>query len=191
MQVSRSCFYAWAGKESYQPRTGYELKESALKAAFNQHKRRYGVRRLVAELADEQVQVSYHLARRIMGKWGLKAIQPRSFIPRTTDSRHPYRISPNLLLDQPMPVYMNKVWVGDITYIPLRDSCWAYLAVWMDLCSRRIIGWSLMQQMREELVIEALKKALHTRSPQAGLILHSDRGGSMQARASGQCWESR
>jgi transposase InsO family protein len=177
LQVSRSCFYAWAGKETYQPKPGYEQKEDALKAAFKRHKRRYGVRRLVPELLEEGVKVSHHSARKIMHKWDLKAIQPRSFIPRTTDSRHPYRISPNLLVEEPAPLYLNKVWVGDLTYIPLWDSGWAYLAVWMDLCSRRIVGWSLQPHMREELVMDALKKALYTRSPAAGLILHSDRGG--------------
>jgi transposase InsO family protein len=177
LQVSRSSFYAWQRQETYQPKTDYALKEKALTAAFMKHKRRYGVRRLVPELREAGVPISYHLSRKIMQSCGLEAIQPRSFSPRTTDSRHPYRISPNLLLELPAPTTMNQVWVGDITYIPLRDSCWAYLAVWMDQYSRRIVGWNLKLHMREELVMEALKNAFLNRAVPAGMIIHSDRGG--------------
>jgi transposase InsO family protein len=67
--------------------------------------------------------------------------------------------------------------VGDITYLPLSEGRWAYLSVWMDLYSRRIVGWQLEPHMREELVITALKKALQTRRVKPGLIVHSDRGG--------------
>ncbi|GAA3937203.1 hypothetical protein GCM10022209_35010 [Chitinophaga oryziterrae] len=72
---------------------------------------------------------------------GLKAIQPRSFVPKTTDSRHPYTISPNVLKKQGFPSGMNATWVGDITYIPMADGTFRYLSVWMDLYSRKIVGW--------------------------------------------------
>ncbi|CAA9468238.1 MAG: Mobile element protein [uncultured Segetibacter sp.] len=114
---------------------------------------------------------------------GLKAIQPRSFVPRTTDSRHPYPISPNLLLERPFPMAPNQVWVGDITYIALTNGSFLYLAVWMDLYSRRIIGWQLEDHMREELVTAAFKKACKSRSAQQGLIIHSDRGGQYAGNA--------
>ena len=109
---------------------------------------------------------------------GLKAIQPRSFVPRTTDSRHPYPISANLLQE---PGYngvghINQVWVGDITFVPLQSG-WAYLAVWMDLYSRKVVGWALAEHMREDLVMMALKRALASRYINEGLIVHSDRGG--------------
>lgn len=174
LQLSRSCFYAWQSREHQPPQA---QQAQILTAAFQKHKRRYGARRLAVELRELGLQLSYYQTRKLMREQGLKAIQPRSFIPRTTDSRHPYPISPNLLLGLPPPVQLNQVWVGDITYIPLKDSCWAYLAVWMDLCSRRIVGWSLEEHMREELVLEALKKALFKRRPSEGMILHSDRGG--------------
>ncbi len=73
-----------------------------------------------------------------MQQQGLKAIQPRSFVPRTTDSTHGLSISPNLLLNQPLPIAPDSCWVGDITYIPLVNGQWAYLAGWMDLFSRVI-----------------------------------------------------
>lgn len=128
-------------------------------------------------LKDKGIKAGRYKCRKVMQKHGLKAIQPRSFVPRTTNSRHPYSISPNLVLERTPPVKPNEVWVGDITYIPLAGGRWAYLSVWMDLYSRRIRGWKLDTHMREELVVAALKKAINATHLQPGLILHSDRGG--------------
>ena len=150
---------------------------------FQQHRRRYGVRRLVVELKAKGINVGSYQVRQVMQKNGLRAIQPRSFVPRTTDSRHPYPISPNLLLERPFPVALNEVWVGDITYITLANGSFLYLAVWMDLYSRKIIGWQLEDNMKEELVIAAFKKAYQSRSAKEGLIIHSDRGGQYAGNA--------
>lgn len=76
-----------------------------------------------------------------------------------------------------MSQQLNEVWVGDITYIPLAGAQWAYLAVWMDLYSRKIIGWQLEDHMQEALITEALKKSLKSRVISNGVIIHSDRGG--------------
>jgi transposase InsO family protein len=126
---------------------------------------------------EERIQIGRYKIRSIMQQQGLKAIQPRSFVPRTTDSTHGLSISPNLLLNRPLPVAPDLCWVGDITYIPLVNGQWAYLAVWMDLFSRVIVGWQLDKHMREELVVKSLQKGLQKRKPAAGLIVHSDRGG--------------
>ena len=107
--------------------------------------------------------VGAYQVRKVLREHGLKAIQPRSFVPKTTDSRHPYPISPNMLLERSCAVKPNEVWVGDITYIPLINGSYLFLAVWMDLFSRRIIGWQLEEHMREELVTAAFKKALLNR----------------------------
>lgn len=144
---------------------------------FWEHHRRYGVRRIVAELQQQGVKASKHRVQKVLHHYGLTAIQPRSFVPRTTQSRHPYAISPNLLLDQTFPSTPNQVWVGDITYIPLTGGGFLYLAVWMDLFSRRIVGWHLQEHMREVLVVQALKNALQKRSIPKAMILHSDQGG--------------
>lgn len=183
LKVSRSAYYAFRNGESYRQSQQELETEKAFVASFWEHKRRYGIRRLVPELKEKGISISYHQGRKIMRKQGLKAIQPRSFIPRTTDSRHSYSISANLLMERCFPTEINEVWVGDITYIPLKDSCWAYLAVWMDLYSRRIVGWCLLEHMREELVVEALNKALLRRSPSKGMIIHSDRGGQYAGHA--------
>ena len=144
---------------------------------FRENKGRYGSRRIVAELRNQGVKISPYKARKLLYSNGLKAIQPKSFVPKTTDSRHPYRISPNLLKERPAPTAINEVWVGDITYIPMTDGRFQYLSVWMDLFSRRIVGWDLQDHMRESLVTASLQKAISTRNIKPGLLAHSDRGG--------------
>ena len=143
---------------------------------FIQHRRRYGARRIAKELQDQGESCSRAKARKIMDQMGLAAIQPRSFKPRTTNSRHTLGYSPNLLIDGIDVARVNQVWVGDITYIPLPGT-FAYLAMLMDLFSRKIVGWSLKLTMEESLVIAALKQAIKARQPLPDLIHHTDRGG--------------
>lgn len=144
---------------------------------FWEHKRRYGSRRIVKELQSAGETVSRYKTGIVLRSNGLQAIQPRSFVPKTTDSRHSYKISPNLLLERDMPHKPNEVWVGDITFIPLAGGQWAYLAEWMDLFSRKIVGWHLDNNMQETLITTAFRKALAGRKISKGLIVHSDRGG--------------
>jgi len=177
LSVSRSCYYVYR-KNGYAVESFAEKKiEAQVIDAFTLHKRRYGIRRLVPELLDQGLKIGHYKVRRILHKKGLKAIQPKSFVPRTTDSRHPYPISPNLLKGKAFPVKMNQVWVGDITFIPLQGGKWGYLAVWMDLFSRKVTGWQLLNHMKEGLVVEAFKKSWSSRKAAGGLIVHSDRGG--------------
>lgn len=177
LEVNRSCYYAWQKGHTYQITDKHKTMEKQVIDVFHQHKRRYGARRIVAELRNQGVELSRYKARKLLGGNGLKAIQPRSFVPKTTDSRHTYRISPNLLKERPAPVAVNEVWVGDITYIPMADSSFRYLSVWMDLFSRKIVGWDLQDHMRESLVIASLRKAVGCRKIKPGLLIHSDRGG--------------
>jgi len=108
-----------------------------------------------------------------MAQRGLCALQPKNFVPKTSDGRAD-RPSPNLLSDQPLPTLPDRAWAEDITFIPTRSG-WLYLAVVIDLCSRRIVGWSLADHLRSELVLDAFHQALQTRSC-ADTIFHSDRG---------------
>ena len=112
-----------------------------------------------------------------MAEMGLQAIQPKTFKPRTTDSRHSLGYSPNLLIDAPPPDGVNQLWVGDITYVPLFGGEFLYLALLMDRYSRRIVSWDLQDHMRELLVLSALRAAIAARGPKPGLIHHTDRGG--------------
>ncbi len=177
LKVSRSAYYAWLCAEKVPEDPQQKEVEKAITGCFWEHRRRYGVRRLVAELKAQGRDVSAYEVRQVLHDNGLKAIQPRSFVPRTTDSRHPYPVSPNLLLERPFPLKPNEVWVGDITYIPMAGGSFLYLAVWLDLYSRRIVGWCLENHMQEELILTAFKRALAGREVPKGMIVHSDRGG--------------
>lgn len=172
LEVSRSGYYAWKERPARQDQLAPQVEE-----VFRQNSRRYGSRRITAELREQTV-IGRHRVRRLMREQGLRAIQPRRFVPRTTDSRHGQRMSPNLLLKREIIVDRpRQVIVGDITYLPLQNGQWAYLATWMDLFSRKILGWQVASSMTAELVIEALKKAIIREHLPAGLIVHSDRGG--------------
>lgn len=151
--------------------------EQQVKHVFSENKGRYGSRRIIHALAKEGAKISRYKAAGVLRKFALKAIQPRSFVPKTTDSRHSYAISPNLLAGKCWPQRVNQVWVCDITYIPLKDNRWCYLGIVMDLISRKIVGWQLSDNMKEQLVIDALQKAIRKRRNIQGLIIHSDRGG--------------
>ncbi len=144
-----------------------------IEAVFKRHRGRYGYRRIAEELSDRGVVCAPARIRRIMAQRGLHAIQPKNFVPKTSDGRAD-KPSPNLLLHQPLPATPNRVWAGDITFIPT-SAGWLYLAVIIDLCSRRIVGWSLANHLRSELVTDALRQALGSRSVK-DTIFHSDRG---------------
>ena len=144
---------------------------------FEAHKQRYGVRRIEAELKDMGVKAGQWQIRSRMTEQGLKAIQPRSFVPKTTQTNPNLLRSENLLLQMDQVNQINLVWVGDITYLPLLNGRWAYLATWMDLFSRLIVGWKISLSLSAQLVIRSFEKALQRRKPPPGLIVHSDGGG--------------
>lgn len=155
--------------------------EAALVVAFWRHKRRYGARRLVSELADEGYVVGRRKVRSLMLKNALVAIQPKSFVPKTTQPNDGLVRSPNLLIDRDKVLRCNEVWVGDITYLPLANGDWAYLSTWLDLYSRHIVGWDVQAHMKEDLVLTSFEKAVSKRSPSKGLIIHSDGGGQYKS----------
>ena len=144
-----------------------------IETVFRRHRRRYGYRRVAQELSDRGVVCAPARIRRLMAQRALRAIQPKNFIPKTSDGRAD-KPSPNLLSGQPLPAAPDHAWAGDITFIPTRSG-WLYLAVVIDLCSRRIVGWSLADHMRSDLVLDALRQALETR-PAHHAVFHSDRG---------------
>jgi len=171
--VSRSSYYAWAGRAEVADDLAPHVAE-----IFRRHSRRYGSRRVTAELRAEGQRVGRRRVRRLMREQELRALQPRRFTPRTTDSRHGLRASPNLLRERGLrPDRPRQVLVGDITYLPLAGGEWAYLATWLDLYSRKVLGWRVAETMTAELVIGALQAALTRERPSRGLIVHSDRGG--------------
>ena len=144
-----------------------------IEAVFKRHRRRYGYRRIGEELSDRGVVCAPARIRRLMAERGLHALQPKNYVPRTSDGRAD-KPSPNLLTGRPLPETVNSAWAGDITFIPTRAG-WLYLAVVIDLCSRRVVGWSLGEHLRSDLVVAALRQALGTRRVE-NTVFHSDRG---------------
>lgn len=169
LQVRTSGFYAWCGREDSE--TAKENRRLAVEvaAAFKQFKGRYGSPRIHREL-----HVCRHRVARLMREQKLCA-RPRRRFCKTTNSNHDWKTPKNLLgrnFEVPEP---DRVWAGDVTYIPTRDG-WLYLAVLLDLYSRKVVGWSMSERNDEALTLAALQMALDLRQPEPGLIHHSDRG---------------
>lgn len=175
--MSRTAYYRYRRGQSHNADKKYNRPKHEIRIEFIQNLKRYGSRRIKESLKQRGIKIGRRKVAEIMRKEGLRAIQPPKFIPRTTDSGHGKRVSPNLLLGQPKPSKPNCVWVSDITYMPLKGGKWAYLCVWMDLFSRQIVNWQLGENMQESLVREPLERALLKRRVTPGMIVHSDRGG--------------
>jgi len=134
---------------------------------------RYGYRKVTAQLHREGLLVNHKKIQRIMRERGLGVKKRRRFV-RTTDSHHPYPVYPNLIKHQVM-TGINQVWVADLTYIRI-TMAFVYLAVILDLYSRKAIGYALSDQINTDLSLTALQMALQRRDPPRGVIHHSDRG---------------
>jgi len=170
--VPRSGFYL-AARPSARQLSDQRIGD-LVEAIFGQHRRRYGHRRIWREMAGRDVVCAPERIRRIMRQRGLRAIQPKNFVPKTSDGKAS-RPAPNLLATEPPPTKPNQVWTADITFIPTTFG-WLYLALVMDLYSRRIVGWKLANHMRGELVLQAFEQALRSRPKTSSTIFHSDRG---------------
>jgi putative transposase len=177
LDVSRSAYYTWRVGEPSQREQQEATLTPLVRAVFWKHRRRYGARRIAEDLADLGELCSPRRVGKIMKSQGLRAIQPKSFVPKTTDSRHRLGYSPNLILDTPEPCRVNQLWVGDITYVPLRGGGFCYLAALMDRYSRNIVGWELMETLTDALTLPVLRMAIRGRQPPAQLVHHTDRGG--------------
>lgn len=181
LEVSRSAFYDWKNARPNRYQQQDEDLGPLIQDIFHRHRRRYGARRIACELQQQGVSCSRNKVRKIMEKMSLVAIQPKSFKPRTTESKHTLGYNENLLLEGFEVREANQIWVGDITYVGLKNR-FAYLSMLMDLFSRRIVGWSLDIHMNAALVVRSLKNAIMIRQPEPGLIHHTDRGGQYAAK---------
>jgi putative transposase len=174
LEVSRSGFYAWCRRPASQRAIEDSRLVAEVAAIFDENKRRYGSQRITCELRDDGVRVGRHRVRRLMHQLGLRARRRRRWV-RTTDSRHPHPIAPNLLARNFTVDAPNRAWVADITYLPTKMG-WLYLAVVIDLFSRAVVGWSMSRRIDGKLTLDALDAALLRRRVEPGLIAHSDRG---------------
>ncbi len=180
--VNRAAYYKWLGGKSYGLKEKKAVVSHLVASVFEEHEQRYGSRRIEAELKARGIEAGRWQIRSRMAEQGLKAIQPRSFVPKTTQTNPNLLRSENLLLQMDKVNRVNWVWVGDITYLPLVNGGWAYLATWMDLFSRLIAGWKIDLSLNAELVIRSFEKAMIRRQPPSGLIIHSDGGGQYMDR---------
>lgn len=172
--VSRSGYYAWQGRQA----RGVDRHEQALlehiRRIHRMSRRTYGSPRVHAQLRAEGFVCNRKRIARLMRLNGIVG-QRKRHQRITTNSRHAYPVAPNLLNQEFQAEQANQKWVADITYIPTREG-WLYLAVVLDLYSRKAIGWSMKAEMTTELVEDALQMALFERQPNPGLLHHSDRG---------------
>lgn len=172
--LSQPGYYAWRTREPSKQAKRRESIGQRLEALYHCFRRRYGARRLTVELNDEGIACSENYVADVMRERGLKALNGKGFrYQRRVESMT--QVKENVLGRNFSSEAPNRKWVADITYIKVGRS-WAYLAVVLDLFSRKIVGWSLESHMRESLVLEALEMALQRRAYTDGLLLHSDRG---------------
>jgi putative transposase len=174
LSVSRSGYYAWKERPESERHKADQVLAQEVVAVHQQSRGRYGSPRVHAELRARGRRVSRKRVARLMGQQGLAARKKRRFV-QTTDSRHAQPVAPNLLERDFSPGQPNRTWATDITYVWTRQG-WLYLAVIMDLFSRRIVGWAMSEHIDRHLVLNALDMALKGRQPAQGLLHHSDRG---------------
>lgn len=174
LSVSRSGYYAWE-KVSVSLRRQETLKLThEIKAIYEGEKQRVGSPRITKRLQASGYRVGKNRVARIMHEQGWRAKRARKF-KATTNSRHHLPVAPNLLQQYFEAAWPNQKWVSDITYI-WTDEGWLYLAVVLDLYSRKVVCWAMSERMTASLVCDALQMALWRRKQPRGVIVHSDRG---------------
>jgi transposase InsO family protein len=148
-----------------------------ISAVYAENRGAYGWPRIWRQLRTQGIRVGKQRVQRLMQKHGIQARGKRRFRLVTTDSKHGLPLAPNVLDRKFIVAAPNQAWVGDLTYIPTEEG-WLFLAVVIDLFSRKVVGWSMRPDMQRELVLDALDMAWLGRNPakQTGLIFHSDRG---------------
>lgn len=175
LKVTRSGYYAWL-KRPVSPRLQRraELVEQ-IRQVHQDSRGTYGSPRIAVELQERRVSVCRNTVARYMRQERLRASSPKRFVPTTTDSNHQHPVSPNRLDRDFEATAPNQKWVCDLTYL-WTEQGWLYLSVVMDLFSRKIVGWSMSDDLKAEGVAQALAMAIAWRKPRAGLLHHSDRG---------------
>ena len=174
LKVSRSSYYAWLQRpESNRSRENRCL-EDKIRVLHNASHGIYGSPRIHRELVDAGIGCGKNRVARIMREAGIRSRTKRKF-KATTNSKHNFPVAPNLLNQDFTAEARDRAWVGDITYI-LTDEGWLYLAVLLDLYNREVVGWAASSRITRQLTIDALQMALGKRSPDQGLLHHTDRG---------------
>lgn len=174
-EVTGSGYHAWKKRPSSARAQADAELLSAIEVIHAEHRGRYGAPRIHRELAEQGQRHGRKRIARLMKQGGLRGRCSRRFVPRTTDSDHQEPIAPNRLAEAPAPTGPNQTWVSDLTYVKTEEG-WLYVAVILDLWSRRVVGWSCGDTLAVVVVLAALRMALKHRQPPKGLLHHSDRG---------------
>lgn len=174
-KVSRSGYYDWMARaESCRAHANRVLLVS-IRTVFRQSRKTYGALRIHREFQEQGLACGKHRIARLMRLEGLRSVHRRKYRPQTTNSKHDHAISPNLLEQDFQASAVNQKWGCDISYVPTAEG-WLYLAIVMDLYSRKIVGHVTGKSLHAELCSRALKQACLRRRPPKELIHHSDRG---------------
>lgn len=175
LEVSTSGFYRWRQEPVGKRQQRHQALAAQIRQVHEANRGVYGSPRVQRALGQEGCHVCRNTVAKVMKEQGIQARTYRRFRIRTTDSAHEHPVADNVLDRGFTAPGLNQVWLTDITYVAT-DEGWLYLAGVMDLCSRKIIGWSMARHLRADLVCDALNMALRSRRPGAGLLHHSDRG---------------
>lgn len=173
--VSRSGYYAWRTRPPSARQLANERLVSEMHLIRQGEEACYGSPRMTQELQARGHACSENRIARLMRAHQLRAQPAPRFVPRTTDSDHDEPIAPNRLAAADAPEGPNQIWLQDITYVRTGEG-WLYLALVLDLWSRKIVGWAMGDHLRADLVLAALRMAQTQRQPGKGLLVHSDRG---------------
>jgi transposase InsO family protein len=190
--VARSGFYAWRQRRLNPGRRAREdmAITAQVQAVFERHRGFYGAPRVHQELRAAGLKVGRHRIARLMRCSALKAKTRRGFRLCRNAGNRASGVAENLLLQEFSPAAPNRCWAGDITYIRTTAG-WRYLAVWIDLYSRRVVGWAMGATMEATLVLEALNRALgHRQIESDHLLVHTDQGSQYRAAAYRQLLEN-
>jgi putative transposase len=186
LEVSVSGYYAWVKRpESTRKQENKQLVE-LIKVIHQQRRETYGSPRIYLELQEKGINCSENRVARLMKTHQIAAKRKRKFVA-TTDSKHDLPVAENKLNQEFQASKSNEKWVTDITYVSTKEG-WLYLAVVLDLFSRKVVGWSMDASMERGLVIMALKMALQVRKPEKGLLHHSDRGSQYASNDYQKLW---
>lgn len=173
--VSRSGFFAWLKRGISRRRQRRQELAIKVRAVHREHRGVYGSPRVCAALKAQGENVCRHTVARVMREQEIRAKVKKRFVPCTTDGNHRHAVANNVLDRRFAAETPNRKWAADITYVPTGEG-WLYMAAVIDLCSRKIVGWSMAEHMQAELVNDALTMGLARRRPEEGLLHHSDRG---------------
>ena len=175
LSVSKSGYYAWQDRAPGIRQVRREELISEIKAVHAESRHTYGSPRVYQELQARGIKTSINTVAKLMNKAAIRSKVSKRYVPCTTDSNHAHPVAENVLNQEFKSDAPNEKWTTDLTYVETAEG-WLYVAAVLDLYSRKVVGWSMAEHMKTELVEDALRMAVARRKPGPGVLHHSDRG---------------